>query len=301
MTPSERETLLSLWIKPSSDDEVTQQERALRMVDGAINASNDFRGVSKQVYAKGSYANNTNVRRDSDVDIVAECRECAYWDYQSDVPPQAPGTSAAYQGPWDPATWRSAVVSALKTKFGADQVDTSGKIAINVAAVAGSRPSIDIVPSFEYRRYLRTDKSLWHEGSCVFPTAGPIIINWPQQQLDNGRSKNDATGKRYKNFVRALKNAENALVKKGAIEECPSYFMECLMYRVENPTLKTGNLSDGFRESLRELYHALKDPAKHQNWVEPNHLKWLFRGDQKWTAEQGRLLVLETWKYLDYS
>lgn len=270
------------------------------MVNEAIDASEDFKGVSKKVYAKGSYANNTNVRRDSDVDIVVECRECVYFDYHSGVTPAAPKAGGGYRGPWDPVEWRSAVVRALKAKF-PDQVDTSGKIAINVPAVVGSRPSIDIVPSFEFRRYKRTDKSDSEEGSCVFTTSGKKIINWPQQQLDNGRKKNDATGKRYKNFVRALKNAENELLKNGTIEVLPSYFMECLIYRVENSTLKMGTLSEGFRESLRELYHALKDPAKHENWVEPNHLKWLFKGDQKWTAEQGRLLVLETWKYLDYS
>ena len=80
MKDSDREAILSAWIKPSSSDEVLQQERAQRMVDQAVTASNEFARVSKKIYAKGSYANNTNVRQDSDVDIVVECHECTYYD-----------------------------------------------------------------------------------------------------------------------------------------------------------------------------------------------------------------------------
>jgi predicted Zn-dependent protease len=38
-------------------------------------ASGEEDAEAPDIYAKGSYANNTNVRRDSDVDIVVENRE----------------------------------------------------------------------------------------------------------------------------------------------------------------------------------------------------------------------------------
>lgn len=117
MTPSERAALLSSWIKPSNTDEVAQQQRAQRMVTEAITNCDAFAGVSRQIYAKGSYANNTNVRRDSDVDIVIECHECIYFDYSSDVIPNA-ASGSGYQGPWTPAAWRREVLAALKAKFG---------------------------------------------------------------------------------------------------------------------------------------------------------------------------------------
>jgi hypothetical protein len=271
------------------------------MVTEAISACDSFSGVSKRIYAKGSYANNTNVRRDSDVDIVVECHECIYWDYDPSVAPPTTPVSAPYVGDWSPAKWRAEVVRALQAKFGRDQVDDSGSVAVYIPEVSGSRPSIDVVPSFHYRRYTNAAKTVFHEGSCVFPKTGAKIINWPQQQLDNGRHKNDLTGKRYKNFVRALKNAENTLVKAGTLEEVPSYFMECLIFMIDNTTLKSGDLSSGFRASLSELYQGLGDESIHGDWVEPNRLKWLFRGPKKWTPAQGRELVLETWRYLEYS
>jgi hypothetical protein len=140
MTITDREALLSKWIKPSSDDEHEQQERAKRMVIAAVKAHDSLKTASLYVYAKGSYANNTNVRRDSDVDIVVECQACVYYDYMpGQEPPSPQGT--AYEGEWTPTKLRSEVTKALNNAFGPSAVDSSGKIALVVAAVPGSRPS----------------------------------------------------------------------------------------------------------------------------------------------------------------
>lgn len=67
MSESERGDLLSRWIKPSSEDEHVQQDRAQRMVTDAVKRHDTLKTASLHIYTKGSYANNTNVRRDSDV------------------------------------------------------------------------------------------------------------------------------------------------------------------------------------------------------------------------------------------
>lgn len=81
MTAADRQALLARWIKPSSESEKNRQDRAWRMVCDAIDAHPAFDGVDRRIYAKGSYPNNTNVARDSDVDIVVELHECNYDDY----------------------------------------------------------------------------------------------------------------------------------------------------------------------------------------------------------------------------
>jgi len=58
------EDQLSGWTGPSSDTEKDKQDRAERMIRQAIDAHEPFNGYSLKVYAKGSYANNTNVRAD---------------------------------------------------------------------------------------------------------------------------------------------------------------------------------------------------------------------------------------------
>jgi hypothetical protein len=293
MNSAQRNELLSKWIQPSSANEQLQQERAERMVNEAIAAWPAFDDISVKAYAKGSYPNNTNVRYDSDVDIVVECHEVFFYDdidvYGMNIAP--------YDGPWGASTWRTEVVAAMCKKFGTSSIDTSGKIAIEISAVPGSRPSIDVVPSFLYRQYKNFGQV--EEGSCVYTTDLNQVVNWPNQQLTNGKSKNTITGGRYKRFVRALKNAENTLVDTGAIAPMPSYFMECLVWNVPNNVLQHGDLEQGFRESLAVLYRGVTDIFVRNAWSEPNMIKPLF-DEQKWTPEDAEKLLIETWNYLDY-
>lgn len=301
MSAAQRDALLSSWIKPSSEDEQVQQDRAQRMVRTAIAQSTSIDMADVLIYLKGSYPNNTNVRRDSDVDVVVEQNGCRYYDYldRQSHPENHP---TGYTGPWrTPAAWRAAVTEALVDYFGSSSVDATGRVALNIAAVPGSRPSADIVPSFDYIRYDDLAQSTAHQGSCVFPSdGGTKIVNWPRQQLDNGRALNTRTGGRYKYFVRALKNAENTLVVIGSIDDLPSYFMECLVYNVPASTLSSGStLAAGFRSTLVYLWDHLVDGSA-TDWVEPNDLKWLFKDHQKWTVEQAKDLILLTYLHLGY-
>jgi len=299
LTPSDRADLLSAWIKPSSNNEKDQQDRAERMIDDAIRAHPAFAGTSIEVYAKGSYANNTNVRRDSDVDIVVENHDCFYYEFNGcDAPP--PGTIPPYTGKWTPELWRREVTNAVVNCFGSSDVDTSGEVALVVSTKPGSRPSADVVPSFAFERYDSTYQSAAHDGSRVFKRTGGTIDNFPRQQLDNGRRKNIDTGQRYKNYVRALKNAENHLVKAGDMEAKPSYLMECLVWNVPDATLRTGDLDAGFRATLVWLWEHLTDKYVYEDWEEPNGLKYLFWHGRKWTHADAKEIVLKTWQMLGY-
>lgn len=300
MLPSERRALLSRWIQPSSPHEQEQQDRARRMVFDAVEKHAAFQGFDITTYVKGSYRNNTNVRRDSDVDVVVECREVFY--YETDAPnPSVARRPVSYTGIWTPELWRREVTAAMRTAFGASGIDTSGAIAIRVDEVPGSRPSADVVPSFDYRDY--TDDasfSRWDRGSCVFPkNSEDKVVNWPQQQLDNGIAKNNRTGGRYKDFVRALKNAENMLAAEGVISDLPSYFMECLVFNAPDGVLTAGGVDEAFRETLLNMFADLNDGTAYADWVEPNWKKWLFKGGhQKWSVDDGLQLVASTWARL---
>jgi len=131
----------------------------------------------------------------------------------------------------------------------------------------------------------------------VHPRPGPRIVNWPRQQLDNGRARNIATSHRYKRFVRALKNCENSLAAAGTIKELPSYFMECLVWNVADANLIAGSLDAGFRATLLDLWSGLNGSA-YENWVEPNGIKYLFRASQKWTQTEAIDLILSAWSML---
>ena len=306
MGPTERQALLDRWMSRHSDAEELRMDRAERMVTAAIDAHpafDDYRHVIK-VYAKGSYANQTNVRLDSDVDVVVENTDLFYYRYNPPSAAPAPDpNSTPYSGRWDdPVEWRAEVTSALCNRFGASEVDTSGKVALTISEVPGSRPSTDVVPSFEYRRFDASDRSVVYQGTRVFDTEGKSIDNYPAQQKVNGTAKDGHTSGRYKKYVRALKSAENYLVEQGTIEDLPSYFMECLVYNVPNLDIQTGgSLDDGFRATLAYLIVNLsEDTFDDSKWYEPNGLKYLFRGTKKWTADDGLLLAVRTWMHLGY-
>lgn len=299
LSSRERQALLSQWIKPSSGSEQARQERATRMVEDAIRGHRAFNGTSISVYAKGSYANGTNVRLDSDVDIVVENHDCYYFDYFGSFdPPIDPGS--AYLGFWTPDVWRKEVTAALTSYFGSSEVDATGDVAIGIAEKDASRPSVDVVPAFLYYRYDSPDRRVSNRGSKVVKRLHGSVINWPQQQLDNGRSKNVASRQRYKSYVRALKNAENHLAQTSVIEGKPSYFMECLVWNVPDGTLVAGDLDDGFRATLVWLWERLTVNYQREEWEEPNRLQYLFHTGQKWSTDDAKELVLETWRLLGY-
>jgi len=304
LSQSEREALLQRWIQRSSDSEEERMERAERMINSAIKAHEAFDGYrdSFVIYTKGSYANDTNVRLDSDVDVVVENHGVYYSDYNQVENPQPDPSFSPYTGPWTPAAWRAEVANAISNYFGSGEVDISGEVAITVQEKPGSRPSADVVPAFLYYRYDDAYRAIKHLGSKVFKKTRGSIVNYPKQQLNNGNFKERNTNGRYKQFVRALKNAENTLVKEGIGDELPSYFMECLTYNVPDHILRSGySLSDEFRQTLYWLYQNLNDEYVYENWLEPNELKYLFWSGNKWSLSDAQKLVLRTWNYLGYS
>ena len=196
------EITLSNWTLPSSDTEIEKQERAERMIRQAIDAHEAFQNCSLKVYAKGSYANNTNVRSDSDVDIAVECTEALYWDESEKGNHQTSGN--LYQGIWTPAKLRAELILAMKKKF-PDQVDISGVTAIQINANS-ARVNADVVPCFSYRYYMKNN---YRDGTKIFKTDGKSIVNYPLQQIKNGKMNKTLTSS-IKSFLKEFPNYKHA-------------------------------------------------------------------------------------------
>ena len=167
------ETTLSGWTGPSSDTEQDKQDRTIRMIREAVQAHTAFENCTLSVYAKGSYANNTNVRADSDVDVAVQCHEVEYWEEESQGA-HAPGTP--YRGIWTPAKLRSELEAALRAKF-SGQVDTSGSVAIQVNS-STARVDADVVPCFDYRYYFSPGGS--RTGTRIYAQTGRAFEELPR-------------------------------------------------------------------------------------------------------------------------
>ncbi len=290
------------YAKPSSEYEKDKQDRAERMVRGAVDKWASDEGVTVWYMPKGSYANNTNVRLDSDVDISAIHGGFHYYDdsalsYNDKM--SGSGVTITHFGE---LSFRRSLGASLKSRFG-DACDNTGKTAIELAENSG-RVKADIVPSFEFYQYYYNSSGRvdYHKGHKVYRLDGTSVVNFPEQQLANGRAKNTATGGRYKKLVRILKRVENELVTAGKIEALPSYFMECLMYVVPNgrfgDTGTTPLVSD-FTSAVAYIFSKVKQGESGAALYEPNGIKSLFSSSQPWTVDDARKLILAAWSYYE--
>ena len=287
------EDKLSGWTAPSSDTEQDKQDRTERMIRQAIDSHAPLNNCSLKVYAKGSYANNTNVRSDSDVDIAVECTEVLYWE-ESEKGNHTPGKP--YEGIWTPAKLRSELISAMKTKF-PGQVYLSGTTAIQINSNS-SRVDADVVPCFSFRYYMKHGS---RDGTKIFKTDGSNIVNYPAQQKENGIAKNKRTGYAYKKGARLLKRIENTMAEDGAFHELPSFFMECLAYNCPDNVFSHPTWTECLRAMLSHIWNNLQgDEPTSGRWLEVNECFFLFHQNQKWTRKDGREFAKAAWNYFGF-
>ena len=60
---------LTQMSRPASDTEEAKLQNAASMLKKALNSSNIVDSSKYEVFGQGSYANNTNIRQNSDIDI----------------------------------------------------------------------------------------------------------------------------------------------------------------------------------------------------------------------------------------
>ncbi len=287
------EDQLIRWTKPSCDTEKDKQDRTERMIRQAIDSHAAFDDCSLNVYVKGSYANNTNVRTDSDVDIAVECTDVLYWD-EAEKGIHIPG--GKYEGIWTPSKLRSELVAAMKAKF-PNQVDDSGTTAIQINS-SSSRVDADVVPCFSYRYYMNSGT---RDGTKIFKTQGGSIVNYPKQQLEYGTEKNNSTNYAYKKGARLLKRIENNMAAEGKFRKLPSFFIESLAFNCPNSIFDSSSWVDRLRGMLFHIWDELQgDEPEDRRWVEANKCFYLFHSNQKWTREDGRDFANAAWNYFGF-
>ena len=183
------EPVFQSWSRPASDSEEERYQRTERMIRAALESLEAFNGRSYTVFTQGSYRNNTNVRLESDVDIVVRSNDALF----SDRAALPAGTTDADLGlvdaPYRYAQFKNDVQAALVASFGANAVDRGNK-AIRVRA-SSARVNADVVAAFEHRRY-RSNRS-YLTGIEFRSDTGEQVINWPDQHYESGVSKNADT------------------------------------------------------------------------------------------------------------
>lgn len=286
--------------RPASDHEEAKIERAASMARDIVNANTWLSSEGAQVLPQGSYYNNTNVRLEADMDLRVQFSDILV-EYQPGVDQTRAYTALGYMSTGksfrDISTRaRSELAKDLIAKFGTANVDTTGNKAITVDGLDGSRADCDLVPAFRLHVVASgaSGQPYKIEGVAILGKDGSWTQNFPQQHHDNGIAKRARTSHRFKRNVRMLKRLNYELEEVGDIpKRMPSFFVECLVYRVEDAYF----LNDGDDRYLRllrvltRLQELLADGAWCQNATEVNDVKCLFRSAQTWSLADARGFV----------
>lgn len=226
---------------------------ALEANDSGLNRP-DF-----EIYLQGSYKNSTNIRADSDVDLVVQYNKYFNRDLARLSPVEVNRYEASHHTvDYGPVNWRNDVERALRKKF-PGRVELGGGKAFKVVTGPGNMTA-DVLAAFLYKQYTYynslTDEG-FDPGIKFADSSGNITLNYPKLHIANGEDKNsqNRTGGRYKPSVRMFKNARNYASDRGLLPNgiAPSYFVECLLFNVLDAHYRGAGLRETYFNVVKYL------------------------------------------------
>lgn len=240
------------------------------------------------IFLQGSYGNDTNIYRESDVDVVM----CLKGPFYYDLSLLSPADQAAFHAKnpgvatYELPQFKADVLARLNDKFRGSV--TPGNKAVKIAA-SGNRRSADVLISMEYRRY-RPIRGLldpgYDEGICFRGPGGTLIENYPNQHSANCTAKHQATNSYFKPVARIFKNIRTKLVDDQVIGKgvAPSYYIEGMLYNVPNVCFG-GSYQDCLHNCVGWLRQAQVATLTCANGIKP-----LFGADPNlaWSVENCR-------------
>ncbi|NLL91748.1 MAG: nucleotidyltransferase [Ruminococcaceae bacterium] len=270
------EEQLKWYAEPISDTEDEQCKNAVRMVGDALkelgfrdkdsirrayddSSSYELRmlganGYDVKIFMQGSYANNTNVRGYSDVDIAVVQEDIFQTEYRIGAGDDNYGIVSA--GRKD-RSFKDVVEEALIKKFG-DDVERKNK-SIKIYG-NNYRKDADSVPAMRYRNYsmdYSNNIDNYIPGIIIVPDYGERIINYPEVHLKNGIEKNKSTNYYFKKMVRIAKEMRCQMEEKGYnyAKKATSFNVECLLWNIpDGEFLKHDSYRMKFKNIVDYLY-----------------------------------------------
>lgn len=293
------EAVFATWSSGPSETEKQRADNAERQIREAIAASDRLRSRDIRVFTQGSYRNRVNVRKESDVDVGVLCFDTYFPEYPDDNV-KARIVETAEPATYAYATFKNELEEALVARFGRSSV-TRGSKAFDVKANS-YRVEADVAAFFEHRRY--TSQYHYLSGVEMIPDNHiPYMVrNWSEQHYENGVSKNDAAGRRYKRIVRILKTLSNEMSAVGiqSASTTPSFLVECLVWNTPNELLVKETYQAAIRATLAHLFNSTISDEECSEWGEVSELKYLFRASQPWTRVGAHKFLSDAWDYIGF-
>lgn len=294
------EYTLSSWTSPLSQSEEERVENTIRMIRSAVSSYAKLSNCRIEIFAQGSYANNTNVRQNSDVDICIMLTStffCNYVDGKTN-------TDYGYlDGGTEYSDYKSYIIEALNAKFGYSAISIENKC-VNIKANS-YHVNADVVPAFQYRDYRAInslDATKYIEGIKYIANDSSMVINYPKEHINNGKQKNIRTNHAYKKLVRIMKHIRNNMVDEGKInpDKITSFLMECLVWNVPDSIITRSNTwSATIQDSIAYLWNSIKE-GKNRQWGEVSERLYLFHSARKWSETETMQFLYDMYSYLEF-
>jgi len=269
------ESQLDTW---SHQGAITTAKITADSIKNSLNIYNDWlERIDFKTYLQGSYKNNTNIRGDSDVDVVAQLNSTFYSNLSEEQRRQLGLSPAAYG--W--SEFRADVIKALKNYYGQSLI-TEGNKSIKVEANSGRLPA-DVVICTQYRKYKSLSKYDYVEGVCFWTRNDNLrIINYPKVHYDNGVSKHQKSSKWYKPLIRMFKNMRGYI----SGDSTPSYFLECILYNVPNSNFKTS-----YQETFCNIVNWLNKTELDNFVCQNEQLKLFGMTPEQWNTNRAKEFI----------
>lgn len=287
------------WGKGPGSSENEKMENTETAIRKAITAHAELSSMDISIIPQGSYKSRTNVRQNSDVDICVRLNSTFFPRYP------AGKTQKDYyhkDSEISFSRFKTLVHLALGDYFGFDNV-TPGSKAFDVHANT-YRIDADVVPAFAYHYYHGDGlvDYIQPKGMAFNADGGARIVNWPHQTYENGKTKHENTGKRYKKMVRILKKLRDKmqLEKIAEAADVASFLIESLVYNVPNEGFNHETYTADVRWVLAHCFNQTKSDGSHATMKEVNERKLLFGSHQPWTLEKAHSFVSKAWDYLGF-
>lgn len=221
----------------------------------ALDSHNFPVGVSYKIYLQGSYRSSTNIRSNSDVDVVVELTSVFIYSTKNLSDSQKKiAINSINSATYSLREFEQEVVTALNNYYGYNYVDPHSKAIKIKPDIHGNRVKADVLVCQTHREYLAATS---YNSGIIFNYLGSEIVNYPKQHIANGEEKNQyaRTKSNYKKTVRTFKNAKKYLEDNHLITKkiAPSYFIESLLFNVPDHCFE-GEIDEIYYEVLDWLY-----------------------------------------------
>ncbi|MCL2003820.1 MAG: nucleotidyltransferase [Oscillospiraceae bacterium] len=295
------ETQLQAYAAPMSVTEDQKCQNAIVMVRDALKIfgyTDDYKPITRmfngtsayllemrnpatgrriKMFVQGSYANNTCVRMESDVDIAIIQEDVFQTEYRPGI------TDEHYRFTVVPSpqkSFKDEIQECLLYTFRNDVERKNKSIKVHGNAY---RKDADTVPCIRLRNYLNdyaTNETNRIEGIVIRTDDNERIINYPEQHIENGVRKDNSTSCAYKRMVRIIKKMRHIMEGTGfnSAKKATSFTLESLLWNVTDTvyTEHSTVLWYTFNKVVNYLYYDLDN---YGSYLEANGIKPLFTNE----------------------